>query len=143
MSAYGKLQYLTLVRAPLYFVAHLLIIYALSFFAFSSLIACVARDLGPVPGPKSENVGGGSGSGGAPGGGGDKMSIEGALLSTAVQGTTASVVYIASSLSTEANNPLVHAAHPELTMLVLDLAFQHRVSGLLRPSGMTSRIRTC
>ncbi|KAI0252131.1 DHHC palmitoyltransferase-domain-containing protein [Lactifluus subvellereus] len=41
-------HYLTL-HAPRYFVAHLLAIYALSFLAFSSLIACVARDPGPVP----------------------------------------------------------------------------------------------
>ena len=74
-------HYLTL-RAPLYFVAHLLVIYALSFLAFSSLIVCVARDPGPVPDPKlSEDVSGGGGRGG--GGGGDEMSIEDALLSTA------------------------------------------------------------
>jgi hypothetical protein len=71
-------HYLTL-RAPLYFVAHLLIIYSLSFLAFSSLIACVARDPGPVPDPKSEDVGGVSGGTG----GGDEISIEDALLSTA------------------------------------------------------------
>jgi hypothetical protein len=71
-------HYLTL-RAPLYFVAHLLIIYACSFLAFSSLIACVARDPGPVPDPKSEDVSGGGGGGG----GGDEISIEDALLSTA------------------------------------------------------------
>jgi len=75
-------HYLTL-RAPLYFVVHLLIIYALSFLAFSSLIACVARDPGPVPDPKSEDVSGGSGGGGGGGGGGDEISIEDALLSTA------------------------------------------------------------
>jgi palmitoyltransferase len=74
-------HYLTL-RAPLYFVTHLLIIYAVSFLAFSSLIACVARDPGPVPDPKSEDVSGGSGGGGG-GGGGDEISIEDALLSTA------------------------------------------------------------
>jgi hypothetical protein len=73
-------HYLTL-RAPLYFVAHLLIIYTLSFLAFSSLIACVARDPGPVPDPKSEDVSGGSGTIG--GDNGDEMSIEDALLSTA------------------------------------------------------------
>jgi hypothetical protein len=70
-------HYLTL-RAPLYFVAHLLIIYALSFLAFSSLIACVVRDPGPVPAAKSEDphdVGGG--------GGGDEISIEDALLNSA------------------------------------------------------------
>ena len=70
-------HYLTL-RAPLYFVAHLLVIYAFSFLAFSSLIACVARDPGPVPDPRSEDVGGSSG-----GGGGDEISIEDALLNTA------------------------------------------------------------
>ena len=70
-------HYLTL-HAPLYFVAHLLIIYAFSFLAFSSLIACVARDPGPVPDPKSEDV-----SGGGDGGGGDEISIEDALLGTA------------------------------------------------------------
>jgi palmitoyltransferase ZDHHC2/15/20 len=73
-------HYLTL-RAPLYFVAHLLIIYAFSFLAFSSLIACVARDPGPVPDPKLEDVSGGSGGGG--GGDGEEISIEDALLSTA------------------------------------------------------------
>jgi hypothetical protein len=73
-------HYLTL-RAPLYFVAHLLIIYAFSFLAFSSLIACVARDPGPVPDPKLEDVSGSSGGGG--GGDGDEISIEDALLSTA------------------------------------------------------------
>ncbi|KAH9980081.1 DHHC palmitoyltransferase-domain-containing protein [Lactifluus volemus] len=41
-------HYLTL-HAPYYFVFHLLVIYTLSFLAFSSLIACVARDPGPVP----------------------------------------------------------------------------------------------
>ncbi len=66
-------------RAPLYFIAHLLIIYALSFLSFSSLIACVARDPGPVPDAKSEDISGGSG-GGA---GGDEISIEDALLNTA------------------------------------------------------------
>jgi DHHC palmitoyltransferase len=76
-------HYLTL-RAPLYFVAHLLIIYTFSFLAFSSLIACVARDPGPVPEAKSEDphdLGGSSGAGA--GGGGDEISIEDALLSTA------------------------------------------------------------
>ena len=72
-------HYLTL-RAPLYFVGHLLVIYASSFLAFSSLIACVARDPGPVPDPKSEDVSGGSGGGD----GGDEISIEDALLSSAV-----------------------------------------------------------
>ena len=44
----------------------------------------MARDPGPIPDPKSEDVGGGSGgSGGGGGGGGDEMSIEDALLSTA------------------------------------------------------------
>jgi hypothetical protein len=75
-------HYLTL-RAPLYFVAHLLIIYALSFLAFSSLIACVARDPGPVPDPKSEDLSGGIGGGGGGGAGGDEIGIEDALLSTA------------------------------------------------------------
>lgn len=74
-------HYLTL-RAPLYFIAHLLVIYAFSFLAFSSLIACVARDPGPVPDPRSEDVGGGGGGGGA-GSGADEISIEDALLSTA------------------------------------------------------------
>ncbi|KAN0123596.1 DHHC palmitoyltransferase domain containing protein [Russula decolorans] len=72
-------HYLTL-RAPLYFVAHLIIIYASSFLAFSSLIACVARDPGPVPDPKSEEISGGSGGGD----GEDEISIEDALLSTAL-----------------------------------------------------------
>ena len=48
-------HYLTL-HAPRYFVAHLLVIYALSFLAFSSLIACVVRDPGPVPEAKSEEA---------------------------------------------------------------------------------------
>jgi len=65
-------------RAPLYFVVHLIIIYALSFLAFSSLIACVARDPGPVPEAKSEDSHDVSGSGG-----GDDISIEDALLNTA------------------------------------------------------------
>jgi palmitoyltransferase len=72
-------HYLTL-HAPLYFVAHLLVIYALSFLAFSSLIACVVRDPGPIPEAKSEDphdVGGGGGRAG------DEISIEDALLSTA------------------------------------------------------------
>jgi hypothetical protein len=63
-------------RAPLYFVVHLVIIYGLSFLAFSSLIACVARDPGPVPEAKSEDSHDVSGSGG------DEISIEDALLNT-------------------------------------------------------------
>ena len=70
-------HYLTL-RAPLYFVVHLLIIYALSFLAFCSLIACVARDPGPVPEAKSEDPHDVAG-----GGNGDEISIEDALLNTA------------------------------------------------------------
>jgi palmitoyltransferase len=64
-------HYLTL-HAPHYFVAHLLVIYFLSFLAFSSLIACVARDPGPIPEPevKSEEV--------APDV--DEMSLQDALL---------------------------------------------------------------
>ena len=41
-------HYLTL-HATRYFLFHLLVIYSLSFLAFSSLIVCVARDPGPVP----------------------------------------------------------------------------------------------
>lgn len=67
-------HYLTL-HAPHYFVAHLIVIYTLSFFAFSSLIACVARDPGPIPEAKAEEVAHDVG-----GGGGD-MSLEDALLS--------------------------------------------------------------
>jgi hypothetical protein len=63
-------HYLTL-HASHYFIAHLLIIYTLSFLAFSSLIACVARDPGPIPEAKVEEV--------AHDGGGD-MSLEDALL---------------------------------------------------------------
>jgi len=73
-------HYLTL-RAPYYFVAHLLVIYSLSFLAFSSLIACVARDPGPIPEVKSEEahaVDGGAGAGAF--GGGDDMSLQDALL---------------------------------------------------------------
>jgi len=64
-------HYLTL-HAPYYFIAHLLVIYTLSFLAFSSLIACVARDPGPIPEAKVEEV--------AHDVGGD-MSLEDALLS--------------------------------------------------------------
>jgi len=71
-------HYLTL-HAPGYFVVHLLIIYALSFLAFSSLIVCVARDPGPIPELKSgeaacDDVGGG--------GEGGEISLEDALLGT-------------------------------------------------------------
>ncbi|KAI0301090.1 DHHC palmitoyltransferase-domain-containing protein [Multifurca ochricompacta] len=65
-------HYLTL-RMPQYFVIHLLVIYTLSFLAFSSLIVCVARDPGPVPDAQSEaqtNDAGG------------EISLEVALLST-------------------------------------------------------------
>lgn len=41
-------HYLTL-HATRYFLVHLLVIYTLSFLAFSSLIVCLARDPGPVP----------------------------------------------------------------------------------------------
>ena len=68
-------HYLTL-HAPYYFIAHLIIIYTLSFLAFSSLIACVARDPGPIPDVKAEEVAHDVG-----GGGGDDMSLEDALLS--------------------------------------------------------------
>jgi hypothetical protein len=70
-------HYLTL-RAPLYFVAHLIIIYVLSFLAFSSLIACVVRDPGPVSEAKLEDPHDVGGSGG-----GQEISIEDALLNTA------------------------------------------------------------
>ena len=64
-------HYLTL-HAPHYFIAHLLIIYTFSFLAFSSLIACVARDPGPIPEAKTEEV--------AHDVGGGDMSLEDALL---------------------------------------------------------------
>ncbi len=64
-------HYLTL-HATRYFLAHLLVIYTLSFLAFSSLIVCVARDPGPVPEAKPEVQ---------QDAGGD-ISLEDALLST-------------------------------------------------------------
>jgi len=70
-------HYLTL-RAPYYFIAHLLVIYSLSFLAFSSLIACVARDPGPIPEAKSEEAHAVDGGAGAFGG--DDMSLQDALL---------------------------------------------------------------
>ncbi|KAH9065236.1 DHHC palmitoyltransferase-domain-containing protein [Lactarius vividus] len=64
-------HYLTL-HATRYFLAHLIVIYTLSFLAFSSLIVCVARDPGPVPEAKPE---------GQQDAGGE-LSLEDALLST-------------------------------------------------------------
>jgi palmitoyltransferase ZDHHC2/15/20 len=72
-------HYLTL-HAPAYFIAHLLVIYTLSFLAFSSLIACVARDPGPIPEPKSEEAAHDADGGPASGGAGDEMSLQDALL---------------------------------------------------------------
>jgi palmitoyltransferase ZDHHC2/15/20 len=74
-------HYLTL-RAPYYFITHLLVIYALSFLSFSSLIVCVARDPGPIPEPKSEEVAHDEDDGSAACGGrdGNEMSLQDALL---------------------------------------------------------------
>lgn len=66
-------HYLTL-HAPRYFIAHLLVIYTLSFLAFSSLIACVVRDPGPTPEAKSD--------GSHETSGGGEISLEDALHST-------------------------------------------------------------
>ncbi|KAI0260692.1 DHHC palmitoyltransferase-domain-containing protein [Gloeopeniophorella convolvens] len=63
-------HYLTL-HSAFFFCVHLLVIYALSFLAFSSLIVCVARDPGRVPDPKAET----------PHGDGGDVSLEDALLS--------------------------------------------------------------
>ena len=76
LSVLLNYHYLTL-HAPHFFIAHLLIIYTLSFLAFSSLIACVVRDPGPIPEAKMEEVAHDVGSGG---GGPDDMSLEDALL---------------------------------------------------------------
>ena len=67
-------HYLTL-HATRYFLVHLLVIYSLSFLAFSSLIVCVARDPGPVPDAQpaaeiQQDAGGG------------EISLEDALLSS-------------------------------------------------------------
>lgn len=72
-------HYLTL-HAPAYFIAHLLVIYTLSFLAFSSLIACVARDPGPIPEPKSEEAAQDTDGAPASGSVGDELSLQDALL---------------------------------------------------------------
>jgi len=75
-------HYLTL-HAPHYFIAHLLVIYALSFLSFSSLIVCVVRDPGPIPELKSEEAAHDADDRSAARGGrnGDEMSLQDALLS--------------------------------------------------------------
>ncbi|KAH9969828.1 DHHC palmitoyltransferase-domain-containing protein [Russula dissimulans] len=69
-------HYLTL-HAPFYFIIHLLVIYTLSFFAFSSLIACVVRDPGPIPDIISDET-----RDGGDGVAGGDIGLEDALLTT-------------------------------------------------------------
>ncbi|EGN98546.1 hypothetical protein SERLA73DRAFT_183607 [Serpula lacrymans var. lacrymans S7.3] len=47
-------HYIRTLHKPVVFIVHLLITYAITFLAFSSLIVCVARDPGPVSSQKSD-----------------------------------------------------------------------------------------